>query len=362
MASTKTHSDEVAPMSLGRIELAKRAAVAGSVVLLLVVSVIGVGYAFDVIMLGFTALLFAILLRGMADYVNRYTHIGEQPSTGVAVLLVLAVVIGTGWFLAPRVTQQTEELRQTLPKSMERLKEQVNKSETGRWLMQQAPQAQEWIPRRGDWLARITGFASTALSAVGAIFIVFFMGVYLAAQPRMYVNGFVRLIPPDHRGRARDVLGQIGAALQWWLFGKFVAMVFVGVLVWLMLWLLGLPYALVLGVIAALLTFIPNFGPVISAIPAVLVALMDSPMTAVWVIVLFTAIQGVESYILTPLIQQSTLDMPAALIILVQLIMGVLAGGIGLALATPLVLVLMVLIRTLYIEDILGETEPGDQP
>jgi len=175
-------------------------------------------------------------------------------------------------------------------------------------------------------------------------------------------------VPLDKRDRARDVTGQIGTALKWWLMGKLVAMVFVGVLVWLMLLLFGLPFALTLAAIAALFTFIPNFGPIISAVPVVLIALLDSTTTAVWVGVLFTAIQAVESYILTPVVQQSTLALPAALTITTQLMLGVFAGGVGLALATPLTLVVLVLVRTLYVRDVLGDAtdggtaEPGTMP
>jgi len=128
-----------------------------------------------------------------------------------------------------------------------------------------------------------------------------------------------------------------------------------------MLVLLGVPFALTLAVLAAVLTFIPNFGPLISAIPAVLLGLLDGPMTAVWVAILFTAIQTVESYVLTPLIQQNTVDLPAALTITAQLVMGVFIGGIGLVVATPLTLVVVVLVRSLYVHDLLGDRE-SDAP
>ena len=317
------------------IDLARRAAVVGGVVLLLVVLVVGAGYAFDVLMLAFARLVFAILLRTAADFVNRRSPLGDKGSLAVAVLLVVGVVVGTGWVLVPQVADQADELRRTLPQSVERLTGELGRYEWGRWALDKAPEPDDLMPRRRDLLARITGVVSTTLGVAGAVLVVSFVGLYLAAQPTMYLDGVTRLVPLERRDRAREVMGRIGTALRWWLLGKLVAMVFVGVLVWLMLLLLGLPFALTLGVIAALFTFIPNFGPVVSAIPAVLVALLDSPMTAVWVVVLFTAIQGVESYILTPLIQQQTVSLPAALTITAQLVLGVFAGGIGLAVATP---------------------------
>lgn len=353
-------ADDSHPGSL--LDLAKRAAVITGVVLLLVVLVVGAGYAFDVLMLAFAGLLFAVLLRTIADFVSRHARMGDKPALAAAVLLVVGGVVGVGWLLVPQVAEQTDELRRTLPKSLDRLTADLKKYETGRWALENAPEANDLMPRRRDLLTRITGVFSTALSAVGSVFVVFFIGLYLAAQPRMYSEGITRLVPPRNRDRAREVMGKIGTALRWWLMGKLVAMVFVGVLVWLMLLVLGLPFALTLAVIAALFTFIPNFGPVISATPAVLIALLDGPTTAVWVVVLFTAIQAVESYVLTPVIQQSVVALPAALTITTQLMLGVFVGGIGLALATPLTLVILVLVRTLYVHDLLGdkEGEAGD--
>lgn len=342
-------------------DLARRAAVVAGVVLLLVGLVVGAGYAFDVLMLAFAGVLFAVVLRTAADFLHRRTGLGDKASLAAAVLLLIAGVVGLGWFIGPQVADQADELRRTLPRSVEKLTGTLGRYEWGRWVLDNAPEPGDVVPRRRDLLARITGVVSTALGAVGAVFVVFFIGLYLAAQPRMYAEGVVRLVPVGKRDRAREVMGEIGAALRWWLLGKLVAMVFVGVLVWLMLSALGVPFALTLGVIAALLTFVPNFGPVISAIPAVLLALMDGPATALWVVALFTAIQGVESYVLTPLIQQNTVSLPAALTITTQLMMGVFVGGVGLALATPLTLVAVVLVRTLYVRDLLGDREAGEE-
>jgi len=337
------------------VEFARRAVVAGSVVILLIVLVLGAGYAIEVLMLVFAGLLFATLLLAVSEFVNRHTGIGDKFSIAIAVLLVAGIVIGSGFILAPQVAEQSDELRKTLPQSLDKLTAQLKQYDSATWMLEKVPEPRELMPRRENLLAQLTGVFSTALSVVGAIVVVFFVGIYFAAQPRMYTNGLTHLIPIDKHDRAREVMGKIGASLRWWLMGKLVAMVFVGVLVWLMLMMLGLPFALTLAVIAAVLTFIPNFGPIISAIPAVLIALMDSPMTAVWVIVLFVTIQALESYILTPLIQQSALSLPAALTISAQLLLGVFVGGIGLALASPLTVVVLVLVRSLYVRDLLGD-------
>jgi predicted PurR-regulated permease PerM len=335
--------------------LAKKAATVTAVALLMIVLVIGVGYTFDVLMLVFAGVLFAIFLNAIADFVDRYSPLGRKLAIALTVLVFFSVAAGTVALMAPRIVTQVDELRQTLPETIERLTSQVNQTETGKWLLDNAPPPGELMPSNRNLVARITGVASNALGAVGAVFVVFFLGLYLAMQPRFYLDGLIRLVPPAKRERARHVATEVGTSLQWWLFGQLAAMTFIGSCVWLMLTLLGLPFALTLGVLAALLAFIPNFGPIIAAVPAVLIGLQDSSSTALWVLGLYTAIQVVESYILTPLLQQSTVDLPAALTITAQLIMGMIAGGIGLALATPLILMILILARSLYVEDLLGD-------
>jgi len=187
------------------------------------------------------------------------------------------------------------------------------------------------------------------------VVVIFFTGLFFAIQARLYTEGIVKLVMIGKRDRAREVIGQIGAELQRWLIAKLTAMVFVGGLTWLGLWLLGIGMPLTLAVLAALLTFIPNLGPIIAVVPAVLIGLLAGPTTAVWVVVLYVAIQTIESYLLTPLLQQQAVSLPPALTIVTQLVMAVFVGGIGLALATPLTVVVLVLVRSLYVQDTLGD-------
>ena len=118
------------------------------------------------------------------------------------------------------------------------------------------------------------------------------LGIYLAAEPAIYLDGALRLVPPERRGHARDVLLAIGDALTWWLIGRFIGMAIIGVLTWLGLLFLGVPLALTLALIAAALTFLPNIGPVVSAVPAVLLALMQGPAQAGWALLIaFVAVR-----------------------------------------------------------------------
>jgi predicted PurR-regulated permease PerM len=189
---------------------------------------------------------------------------------------------------------------------------------------------------------------------------VFFVGIFLAADPGTYRRGALLLVPPARRPRVDEVLGEIGETLLRWLSGRLLLMAAIGVLSWVGLLLLGVPLALALALIAGLLSFIPNIGPVVSAVPAMLIAASVTPMLAVWVAVLYLAIQTAETYLLEPFVVRKTVDLPAATNIGFQLLMGTWLGVPGLTVATPLLAALTVAITRFYVEDALGDPQPDE--
>jgi predicted PurR-regulated permease PerM len=161
------------------------------------------------------------------------------------------------------------------------------------------------------------------------------------------------LLPPARRSRAHELLSAIGHTLRWWLFGRAVGMTIVGIATTTGLWLLDVPLALVLGLIAAALDFVPYVGPILAAAPGILVALSGGMSHAIYVALLYLAIQLLEGYVLTPLIEQRSVRLPPALTIGAQVLLGVLVGALGVLFATPLTAALVVLIKGLYVEDTL---------
>jgi predicted PurR-regulated permease PerM len=141
-------------------------------------------------------------------------------------------------------------------------------------------------------------------------------------------------------------------------------MTIVGVITWAGLALIGVPLALTLGLLAGLLNFVPYVGPIVSAIPAVLLALLDGSRTAGWVALLYLGVQLLEGYLLTPLIDQRTVRTPPALLLTSQVIAGVTLGALGVVLAAPLLAVALVTVKLLYVEDVLGDDVevPGEPP
>jgi len=204
---------------------------------------------------------------------------------------------------------------------------------------------------------RATTWLYTFFGALTGILIIAVIGLYLAFGAELSTQGIVKLVPPHKRDRARSILHALSLTLYWWLIGRLASMGIIGIFSFIGLWALGMPLAFTLGLFAAVMSFIPNIGPILSIIPALLLALQMGLAQAGYVILLFMALQTVESYILTPLIQRKVIAMPPALILSAQLIMGVVQGILGVLVATPLVAAIIVLIKFMYIEDVLGDQD-----
>ena len=335
----------------------KRVLITVSIVLLMLLFVVLLYLAIDVVLLVFAAILLAVFLHGLANLVQRYTKLSEGLSVLLVSLILLAVLAGAISLLAPSVAEEVRHLRDELPRSAQQASAYISKFGWGRTIIEQMPSTDEVIQKidASSMATRVGGYFSSTLGAVANFFIVILLAIYLATEPRFYARGFTKLFPKNVRPRTLEVLAEIGDTLSWWLVGKVVSMIFIGLLTWIGLSILGVPLAFTLGLIAGLLSFIPNFGPIFSAVPAILLGFIDSPIKALYVLILFVIVQIIESNLVTPMIERRTVELPPALTIIAQLALGVLIGGLGLVLATPLLAVLMVLVQTVYIQDVLGD-------
>ena len=320
-------------------------AVAGVVALILV--------AAEVLLLVFAGLLFAVLLNSIADAVARISGMGRGLALSLVVLALVAGAAATVWTLWPSISEEADQLARDLPAAVRELRGWFEQREWGRWLLGRAEPDQ--MPDGGALVSRATGALVTTLSALGAFLIILVVGLYVAAQPALYHRGLRRLVPVAGRQRLDAVLLEVTSVLRWWLIGKILSMALVGVLTTVGLWWLDVPLALTFGLLAAALTFIPNFGPVISVVPPAILALAEEPTRALYVGGVYLAIQVVESYAVTPLIQRRTVSMPPALTITSQIVLGLLVGGIGVAVATPLTAAAMTIVRMAYVQDLLED-------
>lgn len=319
--------------------------------------VIGLGlllwFAGYVLLLAFAGALLAIFLQALSEWFSRLTRLPYRVSLGVVVFLLLALLAVGAWQTQTQLARQFDQFIQTFPAILQDIRDRLDDYQWGRWLLRQFSNGGNILQQLP--LSRITGVVwSTAHLVIGVVVIVF-VGLYGAAEPGTYTRGIIKLVPPGQRPRAEQVLSSLGETLRWWLVGQLCSMAVVGTLTVLGLWLLGVRLALLLGVLAGFFELIPNLGPVLAAVPAILVALSQSPTMALYVILLYSGIQFIESNIAMPIIQRQAVWLPPALVILAVVLLGVLAGLLGAFVATPLLVVVMVLVKMLYIQDMLGD-------
>ena len=182
------------------------------------------------------------------------------------------------------------------------------------------------------------------VSAVGNFFIVLFLGLAFAAQPSVYRNGLLYMAPARHRAQAAVIIDRIGETLQRWLIAQMITMAAVFVVTWIGLTIIGVESAFILGVQAGLLAFIPTVGALIGGLIVVLASLASGWVAAASALVLFLCIHAMESYVLTPMLQRQALEIPPATLFAFQILLGVVFGIWGIALALPLIAIVKVLI------------------
>jgi predicted PurR-regulated permease PerM len=314
------------------------------------------GLAPDVLLIVFAGILFAVFLHSGGDWIARRTGASHGIGVGAFLAVVLAALTGSILAFAPAIAEQFDQLTRQVPEALQAVRERVEGYAWGKQLLDRA--SPEGLLSSEGRSAAMTAVSST-FGVLGNVVIILFIGLYGAISPGLYSSGILALLAPSLRPRARQVLSRMAQTLRDWLAAQLLAMAVVGVLTALGLWLLDIPLALLLGLIAALLAFIPNIGPVLAAAPAVLLAVPEGTTIVMLVIGVYLAVQTIESYVITPLIQQETISLPPALVIGTQLLMGVLFGLLGLALATPLTAVLVTLTRETYVTDYL---EADDVP
>lgn len=310
---------------------------------------------FHLFLIIFGAVLVGVCLQGLTARISRHGRLPWYPSLAVSLLLLLSFLAGFAVFAGPQIVDQTTALIERIPADVQRLKTILSEYGWGRELLKRIPPVDQMVPQQENFVGRISGIFSTALGTVTNIVLVFIVGVYLAANPGIYTGGLLYLVPTPYRQDARDVVESLENALHWWLVGRITSMAVVGALTMTSLWLIDMPLPLALGLIAALLSFIPYIGPVVAAVPAILIGLSQRPLMGLYVLLVYGSIELLEGYLITPLIQQRAVSLPPALLLIAQLFMGVLFGFVGLLLATPLAVALIVLIQTIYVRKVLGE-------
>ncbi|MHA6299534.1 AI-2E family transporter [Devosia sp. CAU 1758] len=304
-----------------------------------------------ILLLAFAGLLLAAVLDAIVRPLDSLLPI-PRPLLVVAVALVIAGAIAASLSLGgASLWQGIDELwTMVMGQAGELYDEWGDELDNTVSTQQGTSLMRSLLPDPTGLFSQASSLFGITLGVLGNIVIIAFLGLFFAIDPHGYRDGFLRLIPAGGRSRLKAALDAAGDTLRGWLITQLAVMVLIGVLVFTLLTLLGSSNALVLSLLAASLNFIPYLGPIVSAVPILLV-LAGQDMTALWIGALgLLVIQNLEGYVITPLLQQGIIKLPPAWSLLVMAVMGALFGPMGVALATPFFAVARTLTQKLYIE------------
>ena len=316
-----------------------------------------------IVLLLATGLLLTVALSAPVEALHRR----KVPRPVSVALLVggAAILLGLGTYaLYPILMEQASQLTSVLPGALSQLVERVRE-----------PARSVGIRIGGEGIAPSTladlgrkllggalGLFSGLISLFFGLVVVFFIPLYLAAQPEPVVRWVVRIFPPGDRERARELLAETRVSLLSWLWGRLASMAIVGALSTAALYLIGIPGALFLGIFSGLVCFVPLIGPVVSAVPPLVLAFAGDPIDAVWVLLAYAAIQQVESNLLTPLVMERATSLHPAVVVASVTVAGAAFGILGTLLAVPAAVVAAVLVEELWFRRLEAGTAVPEKP
>ncbi|HUP63527.1 MAG TPA: AI-2E family transporter [Thermoanaerobaculia bacterium] len=326
----------------------------------------------------FLGVLFGLLLSSAVDVLQRW-RVPRPAGTVLVLVLAGAVVWALAAWLSPVIRDQAREIRVQLPAAIDKLEAWLERTPLAAVVVggselappddQRRPPGSP-PPDEGSLKVRIAEqlrgavrylfpFVASTLAAISGIVLILFMAIFIAVQPDLYRRGLMHLFPHRHRRRAGEVLSEIARILQRWMAAQLVSMAVIGVVTTIVLMILRVKGAVALGVLAGLSEFIPVFGPLLSAVPALGSAFFDSPQKALYVLIAYIAIQQFESNIVMPIVMKKGIDVPPIVTILAGSVMAILFGFLGLLVAVPLAGAIMTVVKMVYVEDVVGDDLSG---
>ncbi|MBX3062327.1 MAG: AI-2E family transporter [Anaerolineae bacterium] len=325
----------------------------------------------DIVMLTLTAVIFAILINAPMRFFVRL-GVNRPVSLILTIILIIALIgLLITVVLPPLLEQVATLVRDTIPNAITRLQNEINAEDLANrftflkgWIDQDnfnlQSTLQEFSTQFVERIAALPGqifpFVGSVFSSILSILIVLFLALYFSAEPHVHTEGLIRLVPLSYRDRARDIMAKLYISLKEYLKAQLLLMLMIGVSTGIALALMGVPLSTALGTITGVFSFVPNFGPLVAIVPILAVAIINTPDKILLIIVVYYILQFIQSQIVTPLLLGQGVNMPPALILLAQIIAGIFFGFMGLLLAVPLAAIFMILIREVYVRDVLGDT------
>lgn len=335
----------------------------------LTLGLIGLWLIKDIVMLTLTAIIFSILLTSPIRFFVR-RGLSRPLAVILTIILIIVVISAVTALVLPGLLEQFRILAvQTIPSAWNLLQRELQPEVLTerypflRGLVDDLPR--QLNDQMGSMLSTLGGqlfpFLGNVVSTVVSVIIVIFLSLYFIADPGTHWRGMLRLVPIPYRPRARQILAKLDLALRRFLQAQIILMLLAGTATGIALTLMRVPLSGALGVITGLFSFVPNFGPIIALIPIVAVAIINTPDRVFLLLVIFFAIQFVVSQVVTPLLLGAEINLAPAMILLSQIIAGVFFGFLGVLLSAPLAAIVTVVVREVYIRDVLGDTDFGQR-
>lgn len=338
---------------MNKVEFFQRAVI----VLLIALVPVLVWFLFDVILVVIGAIIVATLLRLIARPLASRGRLPQGVALTIAGAIIVGALGGAGYLFGTQIDAELTDVFERATTAAAGITTQLQSSDLGKIVLAHIQGGSGFsIP------TFVTSLFSVSVTFIGALAVTVIAGFYLAAEPELYRRGLGQLFPPEWRDNVDETLDDIGRAVQLWLIGVLIQMVLVGILSTAAVALIGLPSPLALGVIAGLAEFIPYLGPIIAAIPAVLVAVTKGGDATLWTVLAYLAIHQIEGNLIAPLIQRRMVYIPPAVMLLGIVTILFLFGGVSVIFAGPIAVMVFIAIKKLYVRDSLGEPTllPGE--
>jgi predicted PurR-regulated permease PerM len=308
-----------------------------------------------VIVLLFASILIALILTSLTNLVSRVVHTGRKVSLAIAWALIAGALVGLGFWVIPSIADEFGSLAERLPKVFSDARAKVESSAVFQKLQSVAPAMKDMLPKGSG--GNVAKFFSSGFEAVTSFVFILFAAIFIAAAPDMYRRLVVVLFPPRVRDDVRATIDRLVRTLKFWLLGQAIAMVVVGVLTGTALAIAGVPFAAELGLLAGLAEFIPFVGPILVAIPALLIGLSEGTDKFLIVLAIVLVIQFLEGNVLQPIVQRKAIELPPVVMLTSMAILGAAFGLLGLFVAAPLVACALVLVEDWYLKRVLNTTD-----
>ena len=327
----------------------------------------------SILLLVFAAVILVVFFTMPIRFLSRW-GIRRTPAIFISLIALILLILLMGRLVFPSLFDEFSVLiTAEIPKGIERLVQWWNSGEMYRqfpFLESIFGPVSENLRINADAVPTILNQITGALGQLGtsvlpvlggvansvlSLVIVLFLSMYLLSEPKTYEEGIIKLFPLWYRHRVREIMDRIDFALREWLKVTGISMIIVGVGTSIGLAIIGIEQWLALGVLAGVLSFIPNFGPIAALIPSVAVGIIQAPQNLGWIIVVIYGVSFVQSQLISPLLVSESLSMPPVLVLMGQIVAGIFLGFMGIMLAVPITAIAMIFVQEVYVKDILGD-------